>query len=194
MNFKAYDILSSLVPGFIMLLSSLPFLGYEYDKDFIIGYTVIAFGLGYLLNTLGSWMEPFYYWTWGGVPSSNLLDGKGIKKINVYNHLAIKDSLKSKTQNKNACNRELFDIATRCAFTTKDTNRAGDFNNNFAFARTMLTCSILSSTFIIISFNDNWRAYLTILIVAVFWYRAKQRAYYYAKEILQIYSHNECAK
>ena len=50
MNFKAYDILSSLVPGFIMLLSCLPFLGYEYDKDYVIGYTAIAFGLGYLLN------------------------------------------------------------------------------------------------------------------------------------------------
>ena len=193
MNFKSYDILSSLVPGFIMLLSCLPFLGYEYDKDYVIGYTAIAFGLGYLLNTLGSWLEYFFFFTWGGMPSSNLLDGKGIKKIKVYNHESIKSSLKNKTSNSNPCNKELFNIAMRCVFTSKD-NRAEDFSNNYAFARTMLTCVIFSSIVIIIAYYNDWRAYISIPIIIIFWYRAKQRAYYFAKEILQIYSKIENVK
>lgn len=193
MNFKAYDILSSLVPGFIMLLSCLPFLGYEYDKDYVIGYTAIAFGLGYLLNTLGSWLEYFFFFTWGGIPSSKLLDGKYIKKIKVYNYKSIKESLKTKTSNQTPCNIELFAIAMRRVFTSKD-NRADDFSNSYAFARTMLTCAILSSITIIAVYYNDWRAYLTIPIILIFWYRAKQRAYYFAREILQIYSEKENIK
>ena len=33
MNFKAYDILSSLVPGFIVLMVLLNFVNIEYNKD-----------------------------------------------------------------------------------------------------------------------------------------------------------------
>ena len=193
MNFKAYDILSSLVPGFIMLLSCLPFFGYEYDKDYVIGYTAIAFGLGYLLNTLGGWLEYFFFFTWGGMPSSNLLNGKCIKKIKVYNCNSIKDNLKTKTSNQNPCSKELFSIAMRSVFISKD-NRAEDFSNSYAFARTMLTCAILSSIVIIATYYDDWRAYLSIPITLIFWYRAKQRAYYFAKEILQIYSEKENIK
>ena len=87
MNFKAYDILSSLIPGFIMLIVLIPFLGLEYNKDYVIGYTAIAFLLGYVLNTLGSWLEDLYYLTWGGKPSDKLLDGKSIWKIKIIGFL-----------------------------------------------------------------------------------------------------------
>ncbi|SHL75300.1 hypothetical protein [Flavobacterium chilense] len=187
MNFKSYDILSSLIPGFIMLLAYLPFLGFEYNKDYIIGYTTIAFGLGYLINTVGSWLEDFYFFTWGGRPSSNLLDGKGIWKIRLYNHTEIKNNLKSKSQNSNPCNKELFSIAMRYVCTSKD-NRMEDFSNNYAFSRTMLTCSVLSSITIFANYYYDWRAYLSIPIIIIFWYRVKQRAYYFSKEIFQIYS------
>jgi len=187
MNFKSYDILSSLVPGFIMLLAYLPFLGFTYDKDYVIGYTVIAFGLGYLLNIISSLFEDFYFWTWGGRPSCNLLDGKGMWKIEQYNHIKLKQNLISKTDNPNPTNMELFSIAMRSAFSQKDT-RMEDFSNNYAFSRTMLTCSIFSSIVIIFCYYNNWKAYLSILVIILFWYRAKQRGYYFSKEVLQIYS------
>lgn len=187
MNFKSYDILSSLVPGFIMLLAYLPFLGFEYNKDYIIGYTAIAFGLGYLINTIGSWLEDFYFFTWGGRPSSNLLDGKEIWKVKLYNYIEIKNSLKLKSSNSTPCNKELFSIALRYAFTSKD-NRLEDFSNNYAFSRTMLTCSLLTSIVIISNYYDSWKTYLCFPIIIIFWYRVKQRAYYFSKEIFQIYS------
>lgn len=187
MNFKSYDILSSLVPGFIMLLAYLPFLGFTYDKDYVIGYTVIAFGLGYLLNIISSLFEDFYFWTWGGRPSCNLLDGKGMWKIEQYNYIKLKQNLISKTDNPNPTNMELFSIAMRSAFSQKDT-RMEDFSNNYTFSRTMLTCSIFSSIVIIFCHYNNWKAYLSILVIILFWYRAKQRGYYFSKEVLQIYS------
>ncbi|KUO64810.1 MAG: hypothetical protein APF83_14140 [Lutibacter sp. BRH_c52] len=187
MNFKSYDILSTLVPGFILLLVYLPFLGFIYNKDYVVGYTAIAFGLGYLLNTLGSWLEDFYFFTWGGRPSCNLLNGKSIWKIKQYNHSVLKVNLESKTVNPNPDNKELFSIAMRHAFSQKDT-RMEDFSNGYAFARTMLTCSLLISIVILINYYNDWRAYLTIIIVLIFWYRAKQRGYYFSKEVLQVYS------
>ncbi|WP_196783711.1 hypothetical protein [Flavobacterium hydrophilum] len=187
MNFKSYDILSSLVPGFIMLLCYLPFLGFDYNKDYVIGYTAIAFGLGYLLNIISSLLEQFYFWTWGGRPSCKLLEGKGMWNIKQYNYMRLKNNLNSKTENPTPCNKELFSIAMRTVFSTKDT-RIEDFSNSYAFSRTMLTCSILSTIVILLNYYDDWKAYLSIIVVILFWYRAKQRGYYFSKEILQIYS------
>lgn len=187
MNFKSYDILSSLVPGFIMLLCYLPFLGFEYNNDYVIAYTAIAFGLGYLLNIISSLLEEFYFLTWCGRPSCNLLDGKGMWKIKQFNHEKLKNHLKSKTDNTTPCNKELFSIAMRTVASTKDT-RMEDFSNSYAFSRTMLTCSILSSIVLIANYYNDWRVYLSLLVVILFWYRAKQRGYYFSKEVFQIYS------
>lgn len=193
MNFKPYDILSTLVPGFIMLLAYLPFLGFTYDKDYIIGYTSIAFGLGYLLNIISSLLEELYFKSWGGQPSCNLLNGKGIWKIEQFNHVKVKEDLKSKTTCLNPSNKELFTIAMRYAYTTKD-NRLEDFSNSYAFSRTMLTCAVLSTIVIITNNFDDWRAYLSLVVTYLFWYRAKQRGYYFSKEVLQVYSKLENIK
>jgi hypothetical protein len=52
MNFKLYDILSSLVPGFLLLLATLEFLNMPFDKDMVVAYTAVAFLLGFLLSTI----------------------------------------------------------------------------------------------------------------------------------------------
>ena len=116
MTFKAYDIFSSLVPGFILLLGLLYFLKIPYDNDYVVGYTAIAFLLGYVANTLGSWLEDFYFFTWGGKPSSKLLSGKSIWKVKVYNHVSIRQHLVQKTTNATATDDELFSIAMRNAY------------------------------------------------------------------------------
>ena len=187
MNFKPYDILSSLIPGFIMLLAYIPFLGFTYDKDYVVGYTALAFGLGYLLNIISSLLEEFYFWTWGGRPSCSLLEGKGMWKISLYNYEKLKENLKTKTENPEPTNKELFSIAMRHVFAIKD-SRMEDFSNSYAFSRTMLTCAILSSIVILVNYFDDWRAYLSLLVVVLFWYRAKQRGYYFSKELFQNYS------
>ncbi len=142
MNFKAYDILSSLIPGFIVLLVLLKLFGLNYDKDYVIAYTAIAFLIGYVVNTLSSWLEDFYYFTWGGKPSNNLLEGKGVWKVKFYEHEKAKNCLIQETQSTNPTNDHLFSIAMRYANGKKD-SRVDDFNANYAFARVLLTTSIV---------------------------------------------------
>src|ERR1700754_2942784 len=120
MNFKAYDILSSLIPGFLLLLILLTALKIGYDKDLIIAYTAIAFLLGYLINTVSSWMEDVYFFTWGGKPSNNLLSGKGTWKVKFYHSEQARNLLKSETTNPEPTNDELFSIAMRNVTGLKD--------------------------------------------------------------------------
>lgn len=126
MNFKAYDILSSLVFSFLALMLLLHVLVIPYDKDMVIAYTAVAFLLGFVMNTLASWMEDFYYWTWGGKPSNRLLEGKGTWKIKFYESTKAKNSLILEGR-RGASNNELFSIAMGYANGRKD-SRIDDFN------------------------------------------------------------------
>src|ERR1043166_758538 len=127
MNFKAYDILSSLLLGFLSLLVALNILNLNYDNDLVIAYTAIAFVLGYLMNTISSWMEDFYFFTWGGKPSDRLLNGKDIWKVRFYQATKAKNLLFTESANPRATNNELFSIAMRYANGQKE-GRADDFN------------------------------------------------------------------
>lgn len=187
MNFKAYDILSSLIPGFLVLLVLLNTLGLNYDKDFVIAYTAIAFLIGYIMNTLSSWLEDFYYFTWGGKPSSKLLDGKGIWKVSFYEHEKAKDLLTQESSKSSPSNDHLFSIAMRYANGKKD-SRVDDFNANYAFSRVLLTTALTITSLLIFNNYNDWR-YYAILIpsLIIIWLRCKQRGYYYAKEVLNEY-------
>lgn len=187
MNFKAYDILSSLIPGFLTILATLQLLDMPFDKDLVIAYTAVAFLLGYVLNAMSSWAEDFYFWTWGGKPSSNLIDGKGIWKVKFYEHAKTKRLLLDDCENVNASSDELFSTAVRYANGAKDT-RIEDFNALYAFSRVLLTTVLLSTIFLLIQHFRDWR-YYTVLIpmTLVLWLRCKQRGYYYAKEVLNVY-------
>ena len=187
MQFKAYDILSSLIPGFLILFSLLQFLGIHYDKDYIIPYTAVAFLLGYIVNTISSWLEDFYFFTWGGKPSSNLLKGKDIWKVRFYAHTKVLELLKADTVNSNASNDELFSIAMREANLKKD-SRVEDFNALYAFSRVLLTTVLLATFIIATRFYNDYRFYaISVPVLIIIWIRAKQRGYYYAKEVLNVY-------
>src|SRR5438093_4617316 len=158
MNFKAYDILSSLIPGFFAVLVLLNALGIKYDKDLVIAYTAIAFLLGYVMNTLSSWMEDIYFFTWGGKPSTRLLEGKSIWKVRFYHAAKVKSLLKIDCPNANAHNDELFTIAMRVANGQKDT-RVEDFNALYAFSRTLLTTVMVGAVILLVQNYKDWRYY-----------------------------------
>lgn len=187
MSFKSYDILSSLVPGFILLLILLNFIGLEYNKDYIIPYTAIAFIIGFLVNTLGSWLEDFYFFTWGGKPSNNLINGKGIWKVKFYEDEKVKNQLKNECSIDNPSNDQLFSIAMRHANGQKD-SRIDDFNANYAFSRVLLTTILIGTVILLIKNYFDWRFYTVLIpLLVMFWLRCKQRGYYYAKEVLNEY-------
>lgn len=187
MTFKAYDIFSSLVPGFLMLLGLQYFFQISFDRDYIIGYTAIAFLLGYILNTLGSWMEDIYFFSWGGNPSSKLLQGKSIWKVRMFDYTQIRQHLSEKTTSVNPSEEELFSIAMRSVIGQKDT-RIDDFNSIYAFSRTLLTTVLISGILILFKHYTDWKYYVSVIpAILILWLRCKQRAYYYAKEVLSVY-------
>lgn len=187
MNFRVYDILSSLVPGFISLMIILRLLEIQYDKDWAVPYTAVAFLLGFLINTTASWLEGFYYFTWGGKPSTQLLNGKYIWKVSFYHSKEVKELLKKESSGPNASDDELFSIAMRYANGSRD-SRVEDFNSMFAFSRSLLTCILIGSIVLIIQNYFDWRYYSILLpALILIWLRCKQRGYYYAKEVLDVY-------
>jgi len=187
MSFKAYDILSSLVPGFIILIVILYFSEIGYNKDYIIPYTAIAFFLGFCVNTICSWLEDIYYFTWGGKPSNNLLDGKTIWKVKFYESEKVKALLHAEANTENPSNDRLFFIAMRYANGKRD-SRVDDFNAHYAFSRSILTTVLIATILILIKNYDNWMVYcITLPVLFAAWLRSKQRAYYYAREVLNEY-------
>lgn len=187
MQFKAYDIFSTLIPGFLTLFSLLQLLGVPYDKDYAIPYTATAFLLGYVINAISSWLEDFYFFTWGGKPSNNLLQGKDIWKVRFYAHSKVQELLKQDTSNSNPSHDELFSIAMREANAKKDP-RVEDFNALYAFSRVLLTTTLLATFLLGARFYNDWRFYvISIPILLIIWLRAKQRGYYYAKEVINVY-------
>jgi hypothetical protein len=187
MNFKAYDILSSLVPGFLILIVLLRPLGFSFDKDLLVLYTAIAFLLGYLMNTISSWLEDIYFITWGGKPSNKLLDGEDIWKVRFYHSSKARNLLMAETNSTHSKNDELFSIAMRYANGQKD-SRVDDFNAMYAFSRALLTTVFIATIILLIENYDNWRYYVLLIpITIILWLRCKQRAYYYSREVLNVY-------
>lgn len=187
MNFKAYDILSSLIPGFLAILVGLNAFDLKFDKDMVVAYTAIAFLLGYLMNTISSWLEDFYFLTWGGKPSDRLLEGKGIWKVKFYHQVKTKSLLLTDCSNPNAKNDELFFVAMRYANGSKDT-RVDDFNALYAFSRSLLTTVFIGTIILLFENFKDWRYYVTLIpSLLIVWLRCKQRAYYYVREVLNTY-------
>lgn len=187
MKFKFYDILAQLIPGFLVYIAYLLLTDKSFDKDFIIPATAIAFVIGYFVNTVASWAEDLYYWTWGGKPSDQLLEGKNIWKVKFYDHQETKRLLIDEASSSRPKNDELFGIAMR--YVTPEVNgRVNDFNANYAFSRVMLTTTLIASGMLIWEYYDQWFTYAALVpLIFVAWYRCKQRGYYFAREVLKTY-------
>jgi hypothetical protein len=186
MSFKPYDILALLVPGFLLLIFYFYVTSGTYNKDMTVPYTAIAFLLGYFLNILSSWLEEFYYFTWGGKPSTLLLNGRDMWQVRFKESDKVKALLTKEAGTQNPSNDVLFNIAMRNANTKKD-NRAENFNAKFAFSRTLLTLGIIGTGLVLYKHCNELEYYLYIIPLLALWYKAKQYGYYYAKEVLNIY-------
>lgn len=65
--------------------------------------------------------------------------------------------------------------------------RVQDFNAHYAFSRTILTTILISTILIIVSHPNCWQSYLSIIVLLICWNRYKERAYYFAREVLNEY-------
>lgn len=185
MNFKYYDVLSLLVPGFIIYQLILLVVQNVPEID-TVPSLAIAFVIGYFVNAISSWAENILYFTFGGKPSIKLLKGKGIRKVKFHEKEAVLKLLKQETENSSDENR-LFAVAMRYA-NQSENERVANFNSIYAFSRVLLLTLIISFCMLVFKFYDNYILYLIMIpLIIITWQRCKERSYYYAKEVLETF-------
>ena len=168
----------------------------------------IAYTLGHLLQSLASSLEPFYYALWGGKPSICLLERKsGLfsehqrKKLvdDLVQFFAIEEKCPEKLSDNRNYYQRLFERCMSLCNRHK-LGRVDTFSAIYGFHRVLLTTFLLGFlTYVTLWFLQHWNVLiipsakvpwlrsLIVLTGAAGWieiFRARKRAYYYAREIL----------
>lgn len=192
MNFKYYDLLSCVIIGFFAIVALLYATGNEYDKDLTMAYLAGSYVVGYLINSLSSLMEPFWYFTICGMPSDKLLtiDPKkkytGIRRVRFYHAQEAINKLREQLNDNEADTKQMFSLAMR-ETNGNPTTRVQDFNAQYAFSRVLLTTLLVITIVAIVYEPCCWKSYLTIIPLLISWNRFRERGYYYAREVLNEY-------
>lgn len=198
MNFKNYDILSNLILGYILLVALLPIFNLAFELESSVAYLAIAYVIGYMVNAIGSWIEGFYYCTIGGKPSdiyltpvNNQKKNKGHSKIKFYHSEEVVRMLKEELKEDSPSTGKMFSTAMQYSNSDNST-RVPDFNAQYAFSRSLLTTMIILSLIVLIQYGCELISSWFILVpLFISWYRYKDRAYYYAREVLLVYLHKK---
>ena len=185
MKYSMYDILSILIPGFLILFALAILIDKSLNELDITASIVLSYIIGYLNNTLSSWIEDLFNWSWGGKPSDQLLEGKSIWKVTFYQADKAKEYLIKEIQVNSPSTDSLFQIALRYAITDE---RVKEFNSNYALSRNLILSFTISSVIVNFYFWFNtWILAGSAVLIFIMWIRAKQRGYYFAREVLNTY-------
>ena len=199
MNFKYYDTLSILVSGIVLLFALSVAIDLDISKYNVAVLLALAYVLGYVLNAISAFAEPFYFWCMGGKPSDNLLKdpnptccGKtrnytGYGRIRFYEYERARTLLWEDLNDRDAKEGKLFDKAMSYSNPNENT-RVPDFNAQYAFSRVMLTLIILSAVILLFKYYTIWWVwFVAVGAIYIVGRRCKERGYYYAKEVLVEY-------
>lgn len=196
MSFKYYDTLSTLISGCLLLLVLSEVLDKDMSNISAILLLAIAYVLGYILNAVSGWLEPFYFWTMGGMPSDKLLrpnskgntkDFTGYGRIHFYQYQKAINLLKVELEDTKASTRKMFEKAMTYSNSNSAT-RVPDFNAQFAFSRVMFTLAWVVGIILAFEYYCRWWYWLILAaVILLLWKRCKEMGYYYAKEVLVEY-------
>lgn len=190
MNFTVYEVISHLVPGYIIIFLLRGQFGIEIKDMGNLAFLALAYGIGFIVQTLASWAEDLLYLTWGGKPSNQLLNGKDMWKVKFYSWQKAKELLEKEALESGLTNLttdSLFEIAMRKVYAQKY-DRVNNFNSIYAFSRS-LTLAFFVSAILTLAFQSRniKLVFILLILTLVTWYRTKQRGFYYAKEVLNMY-------
>ena len=202
-KFDLYDVLSILIPGSVLLaLLDISFPGMAarfsatgFPEAFsVICLIGVAVFLGHLIQAIASFIEPLFEWTWGGRASERALrDGLGSRYLPADTAHRIKRKLTS-VIGSGASERSLFLYAMQKAETSGNI-RVSKFNGLYGYHRAILTLVLVAISILLAAMKwgtvNQWplRDKIEILLFAagllfVVWLRAKQRGFYYVREVL----------
>jgi hypothetical protein len=202
-KFKIYELLSWVVPGTLLvclLAVCFPSLATATgavkfpDAFSVVALLALAIFAGNLVQAIASLIEPALNWTWGGRPSERALQaGLGSR----YLPQDAADRIRKKIEaavGAGASDRAIFLFAMQRA-ESAGSDRVGTFNALYAYHRALLVlCLAGLPAFLIAVLSGqlpglHWSGALgvVVLVAAVsvlVWYRTKQRAFYYVREVL----------
>lgn len=202
-KFDTYDLFGVLIPGVLVVCAlplAFPNLSEEVakaklpDTFAVIGLTAASVFAGYLVQALASLFEPLLTWTWGGRFSERALStGLGDRYLSKDDGNRIRSRLLT-LATPAASDQSLFLIAMQHAEAT-GAGRAPRFNALYAFHRALLLFTVVAIGLFAFSFRDGlaarltWQQNLSIavaltILLILFWFRARQRALYYVREVL----------
>ncbi len=205
-KFDIYDILGILIPGTLLvcLISQLfPAVvshcgAVKYPDGFaVIALLALSIFVGHVIQAVASILEPLLHISWGGRPSDRALSkGLGDRYLPGNTASRIRERLES-VLGKSAGTRSLYLYAVQRA---EGVGRVGKFNSLYAYHRAVLTALILSLVMLSTAYcwgcAADWPRLAkglvfvgVLLIIVILWYRSKQRAFYYVREVLLTVEH-----
>jgi hypothetical protein len=201
-KFEIYDVIGVLVPGTLLicvlplffpsLISTASAVKFP-DAFAVIALTAAAILGGHVVQAISSLVEPIIYFTWGGRPSDRVFTkGLGNRYLPLELAIQIKEKLKA-AYGANLSDRSLFVKAMQRAETGP--GRVARFNALYAYHRAVLTLTLIVTILFLASFHAGLATAMTkkqdvgmlislLLFLGLSWHRAKQRGFYYAKEVL----------
>lgn len=192
MNFKYYDLLSSLIVGVLTAVSINIIFNLEFEYD-SIPLLAVSYVIGYFINAISGIIEPLYFYIMGGMPSNKLLTlvpnqaYTGYGRIKFYMASRAIELLQEELNDRNAPVMKMFGKAM--SYSTSDTNtRVPDFNAQYAFSRVILTdVIILTAIWAVAFYGCIWFWIAAAVLWGISFRRCKERGYYFAKEVLTVY-------
>lgn len=198
-----YDVLGSLIPG-VLLVCWIPVCFPSILGEFsplgtseaisVIAFLAAAIFAGQVVQAVGSIVERPLFWTWGGEPSARALqDGLGRRYLPQDAAIRIKAKL-SAAVGSTATDRSLFLYAMQCT-DSAGVGRAPRFNSLYAYHRALFVLVLMMAVMWLVSAKWGAVAEWPVLRVKIagfgalglmllVWYRAKQRAFYYVREVM----------
>ncbi len=200
-KFEIYDVIGVVVPGVLLACvlplffpSIVPLVGSVTFPDTfaVIALTALAVLAGHAVQAVASVFERPMYWSWGGRPSDRVFtNGLGDRYLPLDTAKRIRGKLLNICPD--ASDRSLFLYAMQRA--ECGGGRTARFNALFAYHRAILVLTAVVIALFLGSFVGGlastlgWKRNAVILLsLALFlllaWYRAKQRGFYYVREVL----------
>ncbi|HLN29664.1 MAG TPA: hypothetical protein VK395_18100 [Gemmataceae bacterium] len=202
-----YDLLATLVPGTLvvgLLAIAMPCLAAHFKSlslpDVFAGVvlTAVAIFAGNVIQAVGSLIDPLLNWTWIGTwrrfPSELALEnGLGDRYLPKEAADRIREKLTA-TVKEGTGNRSLFLYAMQQA-EGASSQRVSTFNGLVAYHRALLIATFAGVVVVVVGMCGwitvpwsravSWvLLVITVVLLLLFWYRTKQRSFYYVREVL----------
>jgi hypothetical protein len=202
-KFNVYDLLATIVPG-TLVVCLVPLLVPDLaasakainlpDTFALIALVALALFAGNVVQAVASHLDPVLFWCWGGRPSERGLEhGLGDRYLPKDSADRIRGKLQAVVGTA-ASTRSLFLYAMQQA-ESAGTQRVSTFNGLFAYHRALLILTMIAVGVAIAGVCGRapaeWSAGLrwgllaaSILLFLLLFFRTKQRAFYYVREVL----------